>query len=265
MKIEPKIDKGYVCIARQITNSEIMLWNPLYFKLWVCLIAKANFQTVESKGQVFNRGECLVTYDEMIEMASYYVGWRKEKPSKSVIGNFLEKAREHGMIITRKTTVGLYIFIVNYDYYQTVTNYEYNDDSDSVTTETKSETDIINKNDKNEEKVFNDNEKIIGYFENKLKRKCATGEREVLDKLVNNFGDEEVKKKIDYVSNKGIAYISANYVSAMFKNTSPAKKTTNKSPFVSCGLCNEGGHIFVPPNLYKECQCHVEYRHKNAI
>lgn len=262
MKLERKIDLGYFCVARKIFNSKIIDWPPLYFKLWVYLIGKANHKTVEIKGQVFNRGECLVTYEELQKIGSYNIGWRKETPTKSAIGNFLEKARENNMITTRKTTVGLFISIVNYDYYQLVSNYESNEE-DNVNPITKQcNPPIINNNennDKNEKNILNNFDNLIIFFEDKLKRKCAIGEHDVLVKLASDYGEEDVKRKIDYASNKGITYISANYISTMFKNISPIKKISRKDPFISCGKCNESGYIFTSPNLMTECECHKKY------
>lgn len=116
-------------LARKIEQSSLQGKPPIYFVLWIRMLLRANHTSVQKGGFVFNRGELRATYDDLIEWVSYFVGFRKEKTSKTVIRNCLAWFRKENMITTRKTTRGLVIKIANYDFYQCADNYEdHNDD-----------------------------------------------------------------------------------------------------------------------------------------
>ena len=54
---------------------------PLYLKVWIYLLARAQFKDY---GEL-KRGELLTSIGEIQEACSYYVGFRKEKPSEKQI------------------------------------------------------------------------------------------------------------------------------------------------------------------------------------
>lgn len=157
-EVKKVINNGYIMIARQMFQSPVMAYPPLWFKLWVWMIGKANHQTVVVKGQTFNRGELLTSYDEMIEVGSYSIGWRKMKPKKADIENYMKMLKNTAMITTRKTTAGLFISISKYDYFQDPENY-----TENVTKATRKPqtTDTINNKENNEN---NDIQKAIAWI-----------------------------------------------------------------------------------------------------
>jgi len=163
---EPLIPGGYILLSRRLIESEI--WNkpPLYLKVWIFLLSKA--QHGNFKG--LKRGQLWVTYDDIIEGCSWKVGARLEKPNKDQIYKiltFLRNPDERGyesdtkatMITTSKATRGMLINIDNYDYYQTHSNYESDDESDNekATKEVRKRqsSDTINKNVKNDKNINN--------------------------------------------------------------------------------------------------------------
>ena len=150
------IKGGAFHIARRLFNSWIWTKPPYYIKLWVWLLGKCNHKTVERYGQVFNRGECLVSLKETQEQTKYKVGWRTEKISKDQAWYFYEDCRKQSMIETTKTTAGMFVKVLNYNKYQELSNYEYDNEPNKNPTRTQQSPNTINKNDtkmiKNEKK-----------------------------------------------------------------------------------------------------------------
>ncbi len=77
--------KGCVLIDRAIIDSKIWRKPPLYLKVWLYLLMKANFKD----GDVLKRGQCFVTVDEIADACAHYVGYRKMAPSKKHIYDIL--------------------------------------------------------------------------------------------------------------------------------------------------------------------------------
>lgn len=130
-----KINDGYILLSRKITNSDIFKKPPLYAKVWVYLLAKA--QHSDYKG--LKRGQIFTSIEKIREDLSWYVGYRKVTPTKDEIYNIIRWLRfcdegndEHNnsttMITTTKATHGLLISIENYSFYQDPKNYEDNDE-----------------------------------------------------------------------------------------------------------------------------------------
>ena len=111
---------GYILLARQMLESEIMNKPPLYFKLWAWMLLKAKFK--HQKGLA--RGQFKTSIKEMQEAMSYQVGYRKEAPSAKQIRGVYESLTKGSMIGTMKGTDGLIITILNYDKYQDPKTYE---------------------------------------------------------------------------------------------------------------------------------------------
>jgi len=165
----PIIPDGYILLSRKLLDSEIMKKPPLYFKVWIWLLMKAQYKDYGN----LKRGQLFTSIAEIQEAMAYYVGYRKVKPSKDQIWNVLEWLRnphEDGtkattntpMITTTKTTRGLIITIEKYDFYQDPKNYESNNESNDEEVAKKlreqQQADTINKNDKNnknKEDIYN--------------------------------------------------------------------------------------------------------------
>ena len=61
------LKKGAFQISRSICHSEVWLKDHIYLKAWVWMIGKANHQTVEREGFIYQRGEFSTTYEEIRE------------------------------------------------------------------------------------------------------------------------------------------------------------------------------------------------------
>lgn len=134
--------KGYFIIARKTLESEIWHKPPLYFKVWCYLLARANWDDFGN----LKRGQLFTSLEEIAEDNCWYVGYRKEVPTKSQIYGILEWLRTFHedndepnsesndtatMITTAKATRGIIINIVKYSIYQDPKHYESNSETDS--------------------------------------------------------------------------------------------------------------------------------------
>lgn len=206
MADKAKIPGGYIVIARKIVESEI--WNkpPLYLKVWVWLLRQAQ----HSKYKNLERGQLFTSIKEIQDAVSWHVGFRKERPTKDQIFQILDwlrKPDEGGnesntgatMITTMKATHGMLVTIENYDYYQDSKNYDSNDVSndEKVTKRTREQRqpDNINKNDNNDNN--NKNEKNKKY----IVCQHLSMTEDQYKKLVNDFGEQAVKDKLQYAEN----------------------------------------------------------------
>lgn len=164
----PKIEGGYILISRQVIESEIWEKPPLYFKVWMYLLARAQYKSYRG----LERGETIITIPELIDACSWKVGYRTEKPTKAQIFNILEWLRNShedeyedvtndAMISTTKTTRGMIVKVLNYDVYQDPTNYEHNNEtnreSNTSTTRPQRQADTINKKEKKDKELNNNN------------------------------------------------------------------------------------------------------------
>jgi len=134
---EPLISGGYILLSRRLIESEIWRKPPLYLKVWIYLLSKA--QSGEYKN--LKRGQLWITYQEIIDECSWYMGARVERPTKAQIFNILEWMRnpcsadnagatpKATMITTTKATKGMLISIENFNVYQDSKNYESNTES----------------------------------------------------------------------------------------------------------------------------------------
>jgi|SRR5690625_2317007 len=156
----PKIPGGYILLSRKIIESEIWDKPPLYLKVWVYILSKV--QHTEYKK--LERGQTHISIPELMEACSWYVGYRKEKPTKDQIYNVIRWLRSGDeavhedetsptMITTTKATHGMLVEVCNYSFYQDSKNYENNsettDEKDAGTTRQQRQPNNINKNGKN--------------------------------------------------------------------------------------------------------------------
>lgn len=161
---EPLIPGGYILLSRKIIESEIFKKPPLYLKVWIYLLSKAQHKDYKQ----LKRGQLWTNIPEIQEVCSWYVGFRKETPSKKQIYTILEwlrnpyeqdneKDTKETMIVTTKGTQGMLIYIVNFNHYQTSKNYEGNDEGNNeiLMKELRKddEGNNINKNDNNDNNV----------------------------------------------------------------------------------------------------------------
>lgn len=142
------IEGGYYIKARRIQESEIAHAPPHVREIWDWLLLQANHK---DNGK-FKRGQCLRSYRDIQEGLHWMVGWRKMTYSKWDCEEAMKKLRSLGNITTRKTTRGLIIQIVKYDYYQNPSNYEHHNGDHNEHHNAPQSRHTINKNEKNEKK-----------------------------------------------------------------------------------------------------------------
>lgn len=219
------ISGGYILLSRKLIENEIWDKPPLYLKVWIYLLSKAQHKQYKS----LKRGQLYTSLKEIAEACSWQIGYRKETPNKDQIYKIIEwlrKPREGGnesndesngtatMIATTKATHGILINIENYGFYQDPKSYESNDE-DNDENDTKATTkdlrkqqssNNINKNDKNDKNnnIKKNNKKKYGEFENVI---LSDDE---LQKLKNDFSDyeERIERLSGYIASSGKKYKS---------------------------------------------------------
>lgn len=160
---------GYILESRSILNSAIWKMPPLYFKVWHFLLLKAQY--TDYKG--LKRGQLYTSIGEIREACSYYVGFRKETPTRKEIWSILEWLRspheedaerntkgnnERNMIVTTKATHGILVTICNFNVYQDPNFYEGNNERNTKGTMSGTRTEFEGNN-INEEGIKNKNKK----------------------------------------------------------------------------------------------------------
>ena len=151
---EPLIPGGCILLARKIIESAIWDKPPLYIKVWVYLLVKAQ----HSEYKKLKRGQLITSIPEIINDVSWRVGARLEKPTKDQVFQIIDwlrstssKATLRGyesnakatpeatpkatmkatMITTSKATQKILINICNYSDYQELRSYESNAESNN--------------------------------------------------------------------------------------------------------------------------------------
>lgn len=65
------IPGGGFTVARKIFTSGIWLKDPLYLKLWLWIIGRANFGNRKKNNYAYKRGEFVTTYKVIIEALAH--------------------------------------------------------------------------------------------------------------------------------------------------------------------------------------------------
>jgi hypothetical protein len=118
------IRKGFILKARKIEDSDIAHAPPHVREIWDLILRKANFRDRTCGRTTIRRGQWLTTYEEIQELLHWRIGFRKMTYSRWQIEWAMKKLRVWVMIATRKATRGLFITVVNYDFYQCLDNYD---------------------------------------------------------------------------------------------------------------------------------------------
>ncbi|MFT9848490.1 DnaD domain-containing protein [Aneurinibacillus sp. REN35] len=208
---KPPIKGGYILLSRKMIESEIWEKPPLFLKVWIYLLSKAQHGNYKN----LKRGQLVTSIPEIIEACSWKVGYRTERPTKDQIFkilNWLRSASESNdesnvgqpMITTTKATHGMLVNIENYCFYQTSSNYESNaedDDEDPAKAPRKQrQADNINKNYKELQELNNTTptppthahakENPIAVYEQEIGRFTDTIRDKMIDWLDNGYFDE---------------------------------------------------------------------------
>jgi hypothetical protein len=120
---------------------------PVVRELWMYLLRRVNYK---DNGK-YPRGTAFFNLGEIQNALSWYQGWRKRYYSKPQLTKSLRKLNERNMIETQKATRGIYVSVLNYDYYQDPNNYESNDEGNVKETRKKQNGHTKNKKGKKEE------------------------------------------------------------------------------------------------------------------
>lgn len=213
--------EGWISLYRKLLDSEIMRKPPLYLKVWIWLLLKAQHSDYGN----LKRGQLFTSIPEIQDAMTYNVGYRKEKPSKKQIWDILEWLRNPyegttketmavPMIETTKVTHGLIITIVKYGVYQgnqeSEGNSESNDEGTAKERRKERQGNNINNNDNNDN---NDNKNIYKNTPKKIHyAEFVTMTEEEYNKLVDKYGEENTQKMIEKLDNykgaKGKTYKS---------------------------------------------------------
>ena len=130
------IQGGYVLVARQIIDSEIWQKPPLYLKVWIYLLTRAQYASYKG----LEKGQLFVSIPELQKACAWKIGYRTELPTKDQIFRILEWMRQVAvqttnattkltMIATTKATQGMLVDINNYGLYQEAQSYGRNTQS----------------------------------------------------------------------------------------------------------------------------------------
>jgi len=116
----PKIEGGYVLRPRSTKHSDLAHSPPVVREIFEWLVREANHDT----NKTCTRGQCIRTYKDMQDGLHWMQGFIKRQYSKWDCERALKALRMATRIATQKTTRGLLITIVNYDFYQNPKNYK---------------------------------------------------------------------------------------------------------------------------------------------
>ncbi len=140
-----KIPGGYILLSRKLLESEVMRKPPLYLKVFVWLMLKAQHKPYDG----LERGELVTSIAEIQKAMTYKIGFRKVVPSKKQIWDILEWMRGSNAdpdevstkvtmkvtkIETMKVTKKIRVKLVNYDVYQDPESYEGNEKNSTKVT-----------------------------------------------------------------------------------------------------------------------------------
>ena len=217
----PVIPGGYTLLSRRILESAIWSKPPLYLKVWIYLLSRA--QHTDYKG--LKRGQLWTSIPELQDAMSYKVGFRTEKPTKKQIWSALEWLRNPSgnsdarfpceqsvnetvmepMIETTKGTHGILVNIVNYAVYQDPKNYESNNEGTTEGTlkgtRRERQGNNINKNDKNDknDKYSRQVYDLLNYWneQNIVVHQETDNTLRQIEKGLKNFSFDEIKTAID--------------------------------------------------------------------
>jgi hypothetical protein len=176
-----KIQGGATIWARQTIESDIFrIKNSDWFKIWFYIVSKVNHED----NKWFPRGSNFFKYKE-IEMET--------GATRGQIDHCIRWLKQATMIATQKTTRGLVITVIKYDYFQNLDNYRMGTKATQSAINPRQTRDTINNNDNNDnnkhtgenpEKAMY-NYEPIDEFGNPFKRKMKKISKKENDELIS--------------------------------------------------------------------------------
>lgn len=121
--------KGKFFLHREIFESDVWDKPPYYLKIWLWILGRANYKTIKKGGKVYHRGEFITDYREIIDANKWKIGNRPVKLTNDQIFQVCDFLTKTLRIQRRKTTRGLWIKVLNYDYFQKLSGGESNGES----------------------------------------------------------------------------------------------------------------------------------------
>ncbi len=146
------IPGGYILQPRKVDESQIMHEPPCTRELWFYILRKVNH--ADSDIPEIKRGQGFFRYADIMDDLCWYVGYRKQTYSKTQIAKSLRRLREGNMVATAKTTRGVLVTVLNYDFYQDPKNYEGNSEGNTKATRRQQCDNTINKKNKEEKNNY---------------------------------------------------------------------------------------------------------------
>lgn len=114
----PKIEDGYICLARKIQTSDIWSKPSDWLKIWIYILQEVN----HTDNKMYSKGENFFNYRDI----SRDCGVKYNSITK-----FVKWAKLATLVATQKTTRGIVIKVLKYDEYQNTQNYKSDTKSDT--------------------------------------------------------------------------------------------------------------------------------------
>jgi hypothetical protein len=180
-----RIYGGSFQVARQLFSSEIWREKPSSWKvIWIYILGKVNHK----KNGKFDRGEGFFNFSEERRQIGNDI-------TSNMIKRFCQYALRSSMTSTKRSTRGMLIKVINYDKYQTLSNFTSTNQSTSKAREKHEPSTPINKNDKNDKNDKNERasptpaDKAIEFF------KTTIFQEEVIKSLVDKAVPEDIVRR----------------------------------------------------------------------
>jgi hypothetical protein len=244
---------------RKLDESEIMNEAPVVREVWLYLLRKVSHK---NHGNL-KRGQGFFRLTDIQNNLCWYVGYRKMRYSKPQLTKSLRRLRERNMIATMKATRGVFVTVLNYDYYQDPNNYEGNDENPTKETRRKRSGITINKNgNKNERSIScssNDerlpgDDKFFTEFWTDYPRKTGKGAarkawkkikspKATLEKILAAL---EWQKKSEQWTKDGGQYIPypGTYLNQERWEDEPEGESSTEAKHITCPHCSQYMAIF---------------------
>ena len=178
---------------------------PEYLKVWIYLLSEAFFKDKEG----LKRGQGYTSLPDIMDVLTYKVGYRTERPTKKKVFGIIEWLRNPNegytnvpMIVTTKVTHGFIYTIENYDLYQTIENYEGNNEG---STKVKRRADVGNNIKKNVKECKNEKKlhtEVFDYYKENCKSlpqalKLTEARKKSINARISDYSFDEVLETLD--------------------------------------------------------------------
>lgn len=237
-------DNGFILLSRSILESDVFASQKL-LKIWIWCLCKANFKdkTVPLK---VGKGERLVK----VKRGSFIFGRYKAEEQLFIDGStiykLMQKLKDLEMIEIKSNNQYSIITICNYDYYQSVDNYQVTTkeqpSNNKVTTKEQPKNTTKNDNkDKNEKNVNNIykfnfkkqfldlgvNEEILKDWLQVRKEKKASNTKTAFTRFINqvNLSGLTVNECVQICAEKGWKGFEAEWLTNLNRNNGITKKS----------------------------------------